>query len=172
MILEIVKYPDARLRKKSGLVAEITPEIRQLADDMLETMYAAKGIGLAAPQIGRNLRMIVMDHSWQADEASPRVLINPVLELLGEKINSEKEGCLSVPLGFRADVARHSEVRVTGLDIDGQPVDELLRDLPAIIAQHEVDHLDGTLFIDYLAHLRRSMYDTKVKKWLKSKDFA
>lgn len=172
MILEIVKYPDARLRKKSEPVKEITPEIQKLAADMLETMYEAKGVGLAAPQVGRNIRMIVMDHSWHDAEACPRIYINPTLEVGGEKISSEKEGCLSVPLGFRADVSRHEQVRITGLDVDGNPVDEVFHGLPAIIAQHEVDHLDGILFIDHLTHLRRSMYDTKVKKWLKSKDNA
>lgn len=172
MILEIVKYPDERLRKKSDPVQEIDPEIRQLADDMLQTMYEAKGVGLAAPQIGRNIRMIVMDHAWHETEACPRIFINPVLEMRGKKINSEQEGCLSVPLGFRADVSRYDQVRLTGLDVDGNPVDEILEGLPAIIAQHEVDHLDGTLFIDRLSHLRRSMYDTKVKKWLKSKASA
>lgn len=172
MILEIVSYPDARLRQKSLPVPEITPEIRKLASDMLETMYDAKGVGLAAPQIGRNIRLIVMDHSWTNDVPAPKIIVNPALELLGEKTVSEKEGCLSVPLGYRADVLRHSQVRLTGQDMDGNVIDELLENLPAIIAQHEVEHLDGTLFIDHLPHLRRSMYDTKVKKWLKSKDHA
>ena len=172
MILEIVSYPDARLRKKSEPVSGLTPEIKQLAADMLETMYHSRGVGLAAPQIGQNLRMIVMDHAWTNNEPAPRVIINPALELLGEKIVSEREGCLSVPLGFRADVPRYSQVRITGLDADGNEIDEILENLPAIIAQHEVDHLDGKLFIDHITHLRRNMYDTKVKKWLKSKDNA
>ena len=172
MILDIVTYPDARLRETCSTIVEVTPEIKRLAADMLETMYEARGVGLAGPQIGKNLRIIVMDHGWTNNEPAPRVFINPVLELLGEKIISEKEGCLSVPLGFRADVPRYSQVRLHGLDVEGREINEILQDLPAIIAQHEVEHLDGKLFIDHLTHLRRSMYDTKVKKWLKSKDNA
>lgn len=167
MILEILKYPDPRLALVAEPVEKITPEIRKLAKNMIETMYAAEGVGLAAPQVGRQIRMLVMDHGWRDGEKNPRVVINPEVEPTGELITSESEGCLSVPLGFRADVPRASEVHLRGLDLDGNPLDEILTGLDAIIIQHETDHLEGRLFIDKISRLRRAMYDGKVKKWLK-----
>lgn len=172
MILEILSYPDSRLRKQSEEVKEIDQEIRQLASDMLETMYKSKGVGLAAPQIGRHLRMFVMDAARGDETPAPRVIINPRLELLGENIISEQEGCLSVPLNYRSDVPRSQKIRLQAQDLDGREIDEILEDFPAIIIQHETDHLDGKLFIDKLSHLKRSMYDGKVKKWLKAKKDA
>ena len=169
MLLDIVTYPDPRLKERCVPVAEITDEIRELAADMTETMYAAPGVGLAAPQVGRSLRMLVMDPGVQEGERAPRVLINPVLEPLGEVITSEQEGCLSVPLNYRADVPRYSKVRLKATALDGTPIDEELEGFPAVVLQHEVDHLDGTLFIDRVSHLRRTLYDSKVKKWLKRK---
>ena len=169
MLLDIVTYPDPRLKERCAPVAEITDEIRALAADMTETMYAAPGVGLAAPQVGRSLRMLVMDPGVQEGERSPRVLINPELEPLGEVITSEQEGCLSVPLNYRADVPRYSKVRLKATALDGTPIDEELEGFPAVVLQHEVDHLDGTLFIDRVSHLRRTLYDSKVKKWLKRK---
>ena len=168
MRLKILSYPDPLLREISKEVKEINEEIRQLAANMLETMYDAKGVGLAAPQVGRHIRMLVMDPGVAVEQREPRVIINPQLELLGEKKISEQEGCLSVPLNYRADVPRFSKVRLQALDLDGNTIDEILEDLPAIIVQHETDHLDGKLFIDKLSHLKRSMYDGKVKKWLKA----
>lgn len=172
MILEILSYPDPRLRKSSEAVQEINPEIRQLASDMLETMYKAKGVGLAAPQIGRHIRMFVMDAAVGDEASDPRVLINPQLELLGDNIISEQEGCLSVPLNYRSDVPRFSKVHIRALDLDGNEIDEVLENLAAIIVQHETDHLDGKLFIDKLSHLKRSMYDGKIKKWQKAQKDA
>lgn len=169
MLLDIVTYPDPRLKERCAPVAEITDEIRALAADMTETMYAAPGVGLAAPQVGRSLRMLVMDPGVQEGERAPRVLINPELEPLGEVITSEQEGCLSVPLNYRADVPRWSKVRLRATALDGTPIDEELEGFPAVVLQHEVDHLDGTLFIDRVSHLRRTLYDSKVKKWLKRK---
>ena len=169
MLLDIVTYPDPRLKERCAPVAEITDEIRELAADMTETMYAAPGVGLAAPQVGRSLRMLVMDPGVQEGERSPRVIINPELEPLGEVITSEQEGCLSVPLNYRADVPRYSKVRLKAIALDGTPIDEELEGFPAVVLQHEVDHLDGTLFIDRVSHLRRTLYDSKVKKWLKRK---
>ena len=162
MLLDIVTYPDPRLKERCAPVAEITDEIRALAADMTETMYAAPGVGLAAPQVGRSLRMLVMDPGVQEGERSPRVLINPELEPLGEVITSEQEGCLSVPLNYRADVPRYSKVRLKATALDGTPIDEELEGFPAVVLQHEVDHLDGTLFIDRVSHLRRTLYDSKV----------
>lgn len=169
MLLDIVTYPDPRLKERCAPVAEITDEIRQLAADMTETMYAAPGVGLAAPQVGRSVRLLVMDPGVQEGERSPRVLINPELEPMGEVIVSEQEGCLSVPLNYRADVPRFSKVRLKATSLDGTPVDEVLEGFPAVVLQHEVDHLDGTLFIDRMSRLRRTLYDGKVKKWLKRK---
>lgn len=168
MLLEIVKYPDARLNKRAEKVGEITPQIRKLAEDMIETMYNAEGVGLAAPQVGQSLRLIVMDHNYREGSGQPRVFVDPEIELAGELITSENEGCLSVPLNFRADVPRYAIVRIKARDIDGNPIDEVLEGLPAIIVQHETDHLDGKLFIDRISHLKRSMYDNKVKKWHKA----
>lgn len=168
MILEILKYPDPRLAATSKSVEEVTGELRRLASDMLETMYNSNGVGLAAPQIGRFIRMLVMDPHYREDEKNPRVFINPRLEMQGKLIISQGEGCLSVPLNFRADVPRYSRVKVTGLGLDGEPIEETLEDFPAIVLQHEVDHLDGCLFIDKISHLRRNIYDGKVKKWQKS----
>lgn len=169
MILDIVTYPDPRLKEVCVPVGEINDEIRQLAADMLETMYAAPGVGLAAPQIGRNIRMLVMDPSGKDEPRQPIVLINPQLELSGEDICSEKEGCLSVPMNYRADVQRKSHVHLRATDIEGNTVDEELEGFPAIVVQHEYDHLNGVLFIDRISRLRRSLYDSKVKKWLKRK---
>ena len=169
MILDIVTYPDPRLKEVCEPVAEVTDDIRQLAADMLETMYAAPGVGLAAPQVGRNIRMLVMDPAMKDEEKQPRVLINPVLTLSGEEVLSEQEGCLSVPMNYRADVKRMSNVHLHASDLDGNIIDEYLDEFPAIIIQHEYDHLDGILFIDRISRLRRTLYDSKVKKWLKRK---
>lgn len=169
MLLDIVTYPDPRLKERCAPVEAITDEIRQLAADMTETMYAAPGVGLAAPQVGRSLRLLVMDPGVQQGERRPRVLVNPVLEPLGEVIVSEQEGCLSVPLNYRADVPRWSRVRLRATNLDGTPIDEELDGFAAVVVQHEVDHLDGTLFIDRMSRLRRTLYDGKVKKWLRRK---
>lgn len=116
--------------------------------------------------------MLVMDPSVQDGEKNPRVLINPVLALSGEEVRSEAEGCLSVPMNYRADVKRMSKVHLTATDLDGKRIEEDLEDFPAIVLQHEYDHLDGILFIDKISRLRRSLYDSKVKKWLKRKTAA
>lgn len=169
MIIDIVSYPDPRLRDKCEPVREITPEIRQLAENMLETMYAASGVGLAAPQVGNNIRLLVMDPAANTENKSPRIIVNPELELQGDRIISEQEGCLSVPMGYRADVPRYSKVRLKAMDINGEAIDEILEGFPAIVLQHETDHLEGQLFIDKISHLRRTLYDARVKKWLKNK---
>ena len=169
MILDIVTYPDPRLKEVCKPITEVTDEIRQLAADMLETMYAAPGVGLAAPQVGRNIRMLVMDPAMKDEEKQPRVLINPELTLSGEEVISEQEGCLSVPMNYRADVHRMSNVHLRAMDLDGNIIEEYLEEFPAIIMQHEYDHLDGILFIDKISRLRRTLYDSKVKKWLKRK---
>ncbi len=166
-LLELLTYPDPRLAQKSVPIDVITSDIKLLVADMAETMYEAPGVGLAAPQVGVNIRLFVSDYSATDEPANLRVFINPQLELLGELVPSLQEGCLSVPHGYRADVKRHEAVRISALDIEGNPFELELEGFPAIVVQHEYDHLDGILFIDHISRLRRTLYDGKVKKCLK-----
>jgi len=147
MILDIVTYPDPRLKEVCEPVAEVTDDIRQLAADMLETMYAAPGVGLAAPQVGRNIRMLVMDPAMKDEEKQPRVLINPVLTLSGEEVLSEQEGCLSVP-GKVGIVTRPNYAKVKALD---ENMDEIIVEGTELLARclcHEIDHLNGIMYVD------------------------
>lgn len=169
MILDIVKYPDPRLTLISNPISKITPEMEQLAQDMIDTMYHEEGVGLAAPQIGRNIRLLVMDPAWHDQPKNARVIVNPELTFIGDACLYEREGCLSVPLGYRAEVPRYEKVHLRGLDLNGNSLDEILEGFPAIVLQHETDHLDGKLFIDKISRLKRNMYDTRVKKWLKNR---
>lgn len=162
MILPVLQYPDPRLKKKSLSIGEITPEIRELAANMIETMYARNGIGLAAPQVGAHVRMIVVDLSGPEKQEDARVFINPTLTLSGPEIESE-EGCLSVK-DLNAVVRREQFARLEALDLDGNTVSLDADDLFAICLQHECDHLDGILFIDHISALKRMMYDKKLKK--------
>ena len=166
---EIVIYPDDRLSQVCVPVQEITDEIRELADDMLETMYKAPGVGLAAPQVGVHLQMVVYDPSEKDEERQPRVLINPEVTLTGEPVVSRQEGCLSVPFGYRADVERSSSIHLKAMGLDGVVFERDIEGFEAIIVQHETDHLKGILFIDRIGRLRRTLFDGKVKKWLKKK---
>ena len=163
MIREVLTYPNPILKERAVEIAEITPELRCLAADMVETMYEYDGIGLAAPQVGELIRLIVVDVSGPDVRDDLRILVNPVLERIGEEIDSE-EGCLSVE-DYRSNVVRSSRVRVTGKDIDGNELDYEAEGILAICLQHECDHLDGRLFIDRISRLKRSLYDAKVKKW-------
>lgn len=169
MLLDIVTYPDPRLKAICAPIECVTPDLRTLADNMLDTMYQAPGVGLAAPQVGQCIRMLVMDAHVQEQPPAPRVLINPVLELLGEDVRSEREGCLSVPFGYRADVIRKSVVHLKARDLDWREIDEYLEGFPAIVVQHEADHLDGILFIDHISRIRRSLFDSKVRKCQRKK---
>jgi peptide deformylase len=163
-IKDILIHPDPRLKTVTDPVAEIGTELRRLADDMLETMYAAPGIGLAAPQVGVMSRMLVMD-CIKEDNAIPRpmVLINPKVTWTSDDLNTYEEGCLSIPEQF-ADVERPAEVDVSWLDLDGKTQTERFDGLWATCVQHEIDHLDGKLFIDYLKPLKRQMITRKMKK--------
>ena len=163
-IREILTVPDPRLKQVSKPVeGGVTDEIRALMDDMLETMYDAPGIGLAAIQIGVPLRVIVMDLAREGEEPAPRYFVNPeILETIEEKKPYE-EGCLSVPDIFD-QVERSARCRIRYLDYDGKQVDEWADDLYAVCIQHEMDHLEGTLFIDYLSRLKRDRAIDKVKK--------
>ncbi len=164
---EVLQFPDARLKRMCEPVEKIDDAIRELAADMLEVMYDEPGIGLAAPQVGEPIRLIVLDTEWTEEgaERSPLVLVNPeILERDGTI--TWTEGCLSVP-DFQAEVERSQRVRVRGLDLDGKERIEEAEELRAVCLQHEIDHLDGVLFIDRISRLKRSMYVKKRKKALK-----
>ncbi len=180
MKLPVLQYPDPRLSQKSEPIVEITDEIRDLARNMLETMYDSEGIGLAAPQVGHFVRMVVIDISWPeriekeesgylelatelSSDGMPLVLINPQLELLGNTIKSE-EGCLSVPNEYRASVPRNEVVCLKALDLDGKEITLETDGILAICLQHEVDHLDGKLIIDYISRLKLGLYKASLKK--------
>lgn len=163
-LLPILIHPDPRLKKRADEIDEITPEIRALADDMLQTMYDAPGIGLAAPQVGVLSRIIVMDCVKDEDQPPrPMVLINPQVTEASEELNTYEEGCLSIPEQF-ADVERPAEVSVAWTDLDGSRKSEHFTGLWATCVQHEIDHLDGKLFIDYLKPLKRQMITRKMQK--------
>ena len=163
----IVTYPNPVLAKKAAPVAEITDEIRALAAEMIQLMYADKGIGLAAPQVAESIRLITVDLSGPEKREDPRVFVNPVLSNLEGEVESE-EGCLSV-VGYRSTVTRAERLHLSATDLDGNPVEMDADDLMAICLQHEVDHLDGVLFIDKISKLKRTLYERKLKKWLKEK---
>ncbi|MFP4647596.1 MAG: peptide deformylase [Halorhodospira sp.] len=159
-LLDILIYPDPRLRERAEPVAEVDDGVRRFVDDMLETMYEAQGIGLAATQVGDRRRVVVIDLSEERD--GPRVLINPqILERAGE-ITGE-EGCLSIP-GYYDEVSRSAWIRYRALDRDGQPYEEEAEGLLATCIQHEVDHLEGRLFIDYLSELKRKRVRKRMEK--------
>ena len=158
--LEILHYPDPRLRNKAKPVAEVDDSIRELVGDMLETMYAAPGIGLAATQVNVALRVIVIDISESKD--SPLCLINPEIAQLQGTQESD-EGCLSVP-GVFEPVERAESIRVTALDRDGQRFETSASGLLAVCIQHENDHLDGKLFVDHLSQLKRQRIRRKLEK--------
>lgn len=163
-IREILTVPDPRLKEVSKPVeGGVTDDIRALMDDMLETMRAAPGIGLAAIQIGVPLRVIVMDLAKEDEEPQPRYFVNPeILETVEEEAPYE-EGCLSVPDVFD-EIERPVRCRLKYLDYDGNEVEEWAEGMYAVCIQHEMDHLEGTLFIDYLSRLKRSRAVEKVKK--------
>ncbi len=165
MVLEVLHYPNPILHQVAQPITEITPELVSLAKDMAETMYAEKGIGLAAPQVGQLVRMIVVDVNHPEGEPELHTFINPELTPLGGIMVCE-EGCLSVP-DFRADVERAEQVLLRALGLDGQPIELEADDMFAICLQHEVDHLDGKLFIDRISRLKRSLFVSSVKKRLK-----
>jgi len=159
-ILTILEFPDERLRKKAEKVQAVDGSIRKLVDDMLETMYESRGVGLAATQVNVHKRVIVMDVSEEKD--APICLINPeIIEKDG--VEESEEGCLSVP-GFFEKVKRAEHIRVKALNRDGQPFELEARDLLAVCVQHEMDHLDGKLFVDYLSPLKRQRIKTKLEK--------
>ena len=159
-ILNILQFPDPRLRNVARPVEQVDDAIRKFADDLLETMYAAPGIGLAATQVNVDKRVIVIDVS--EDKSEPLYLINPkILELQG--VEEMEEGCLSVP-GVYETVQRADQVRIRALGLDGEPFEMEANDLLAVCIQHEIDHLDGKLFVDYLSQLKRTRIRKKLEK--------
>lgn len=166
-IREIVLLGDDVLRTPGEEIAEFDDELRSLVEDMWETMYHAEGIGLAAPQIGVSLRLCVVDVRDEGDADAGRLaLVNPVISDAGKKTEKAPEGCLSIP-GLEEVVSRSSRVTVTGFTPDGDPVEVFAEGLMARALQHEIDHLDGVLFIDRVSPLKRRML---LKKWKKSQE--
>ncbi len=160
-VLEILEFPDPRLRTKAKPVTQVTDATRRLIADMLETMYDAPGIGLAATQVNVHERLLVVDVSEERNE--PLVFINPEIKVLNPELGEYDEGCLSVP-GFYETVCRPSQVQITALGGDGQRFTRDLEGLLAICLQHEIDHLEGKLFVDYLSPLKRQRIRKKLEK--------
>jgi len=164
-IYPIITIPDPVLRNQAAEIERVDEELRRLMDDMLATMYDAPGVGLAAPQIGIPRRLIVMDASKDEDEKTPIVMVNPRILERSEELRVHEEGCLSIP-EVTAEVERPAMARVAYLDREGKPQEAELEGIWSTIVQHEVDHLNGVLFIDYLSRLKRDMI---VKKFTKQK---
>ena len=164
---EVLKFPDRRLQEISTPIEKITDEIRELAGDLLAVMYDEPSIGLAAPQVGETVRLIVVDTEWTADaaEQNPLVLVNPkIVESSGKIVWTE--GCLSVP-DFEADVERASHVKLRASNLEGEDLEIDASELQAVCFQHEIDHLDGILFIDRISRLKRNLYTQRRKKLLR-----
>ena len=160
-VLDILEFPDPRLRTLAKPVTQVTDSTRALIDDMLETMYDAPGIGLAATQVNVHERLLVIDIT--EDRSEPLVFINPEVEVLDPELGEYDEGCLSVP-GFYEAVRRPQRVKVTAVDRNGESFTRELDGLLAICLQHEIDHLDGKLFVDYLSPLKRTRIRKKLEK--------
>ncbi|MFN3526272.1 MAG: peptide deformylase [Paracoccus sp. (in: a-proteobacteria)] len=160
----ILIHPDPRLKRMAEPVARVTPEIEALTADMLATMYDAPGIGLAAPQIGVSQRIFVMDATREPDAPrAPVVLLNPEVTWVSEALNVYEEGCLSIPEQY-GEVTRPAEVRLRWLGLDGKTHEREFDGLWATCAQHELDHLNGVLFIDHLSAIKRQMITRKMQK--------
>jgi peptide deformylase len=164
MLRPILTYPDPELKKKSAPVTIINDSIRQLVQDMTETMYAAPGVGLAAPQIGVHKRVIVIDIAGSEEPPALIAAINPAI-IHAEGETFEEEGCLSVPK-YAANVRRHAKIVVKGLNVDGEEITWRAEGLLAVAFQHEIDHLDGILFIDHISQLKREIFRRKYRRSL------
>ncbi|SEM56724.1 peptide deformylase [Gemmobacter aquatilis] len=163
MIRPILIHPDPRLRKACEPIASISTEMGKLAEDMLETMYDAPGVGLAAPQIGITKRLIVLDCEKAPHAPRPLVMFNPEITWSSEDLSIYEEGCLSIPDQY-AEVERPAEVRARWIGLDGKVQEEQFSGLWATCVQHEIDHLNGKLFIDFLGPLKRQMITRKMEK--------
>ena len=166
-ILDVLRFPDERLRTVAAPVEAFTPELQHIVDDMFETMYAAKGIGLAATQVDEHIQLVVMDLS--EDGSQPRVFINPVITPLADELYSYEEGCLSVP-EYYDKVDRPKHVRIEAVDAQGNPFVEEAQGLLAVCIQHEIDHLNGKIFVDYLSKLKQDRARDKVRKVVKQRE--
>lgn len=164
-IRKIYKYPDSVLRKKTVKVTSFNEDLEELISDMAETMYDAPGVGLAAPQIGQSVRLIVLDITKEPDdEKKYMTMVNPEITVhTGNQL--DEEGCLSVP-ELTANVKRYKKITVSYQDIKGEPRELSAENRFAVVLQHEIDHLNGVLFLDHLSSLKRGLYKKKVKKWL------
>ncbi len=159
-VLPVLEYPDPRLPIAKP-VTEFNDDLQRMIDDMLETMYDQNGLGLASTQVDFHQRLVVMDFS--EDKSDPMVFINPRFEVLDDSPNEEQEGCLSVP-GFYEHIYRAARVKVIALDRHGNEFEKKVSDLLAVCVQHEIDHLDGKLMVDYLSPLKRNRIKTKLVK--------
>lgn len=164
-ILPIIVLPDPILRKESAPIERIDVQLKRLADDMFATMYDAPGIGLAAPQVGVSRRLIVMDPARDEEPKTPLIMVNPEILFRGSEMRVHDEGCLSIP-DITAEVERPALTRVAYLDLEGKKQEIELEGIWSTLVQHEIDHLNGVLFIDYLSRLKRDMV---VKKFTKLK---
>ncbi len=164
-ILHVLTFPDPVLRETCVEAVPGTDEIVKLADDMLETMYIAPGIGLAAPQVGVSVRMIAVDIMGASDDSDPHILLNPEILQADEEITAFEEGCLSLP-ELKVHIERPRMVKVRFQDLDGAHREMLAEDLLAVAVQHEMDHLEGRLILDYATSIRKDQYRRKVKKLL------
>lgn len=171
MLRPILIHPDPRLKKTSAEVGDLTDALRELADDMLETMYDAPGIGLAAPQVGVLSRLIVMDcmKPEKGETARPLVMFNPQILASSDEKNIYEEGCLSIPEQF-AEVTRPETVDVRWIDRDGNEQTETFEGLWSTCVQHEIDHLNGKLFIDYLGPMKRQLMTRKSQKFKRDQE--
>ncbi|MGY8785426.1 MAG: peptide deformylase [Pseudomonadales bacterium] len=160
-ILQILEFPDPRLRKIAKPVTVFDEELEDLIEDMLETMHEAEGIGLAATQVNVHKRLLVIDVSENRD--APQVFINPEFEIIEHELSEYNEGCLSVP-GFYETVSRPRVVKITAQDAKGEKIEQAAEGILATCIQHEIDHLDGKLFVDYLSTLKRHRIRAKLEK--------
>ena len=164
-ILPIITIPDPLLRKKAAPIERVDAGLLKLAENMLTTMYDAPGIGLAAPQVGILRRLIVMDPSRDEEAKQPLIMVNPVILDRGSEMRTHEEGCLSIP-DVTAEIERPAMTRVGFIDTEGKSREQTLEGIWSTLVQHEIDHLNGVLFIDYLSRLKRDMI---VKKFTKQK---
>ena len=164
-ILPIITIPDPLLRKKAAPIERVDAALLKLAENMLATMYDAPGIGLAAPQVGILRRLIVMDPSRDEEAKQPLIMVNPVILARGSEMRTHEEGCLSIP-DVTAEIERPAMTRVGFIDTEGKSREQTLEGIWSTLVQHEIDHLNGVLFIDYLSRLKRDMI---VKKFTKQK---
>ena len=160
-LLKILIFPDQRLRTVAKEVLDINEEVKTLSNDLLETMYDGNGIGLSATQVNIHKRILVVDVSEEKD--SPMIFINPTVEVLGQEEKIYGEGCLSVP-GFFEDVSRPDKIKITALNLGGEEFSIEAEDLLAVAVQHEMDHLDGKIFVDFLSNLKRQRIKQKLIK--------